>query len=164
VGPCTQTHAPPQSSARTHWLAGPPCQAPTSPFLAAQFGRARSLRALRTPLWALANRSRATIRRTKLSPYLPLYSVNAQTVPTEPTSTIAVRAVRAEIRRTGQAFPLADQGALSGRGASRVHGEAVRGLGGANQESGQEESLIGVSPTTETAPSCGQPLPRLYPR
>jgi hypothetical protein len=33
VGPCTQTHAPPQSGAQTHWLAGPPCQAPTSPFL-----------------------------------------------------------------------------------------------------------------------------------
>ena len=64
----------------------------------------------------------------------------------------------------GQAFPLADLGALSGRGASLVRGEAVRGLSGANQELGQEESLIGVSPTTETAPSRGQPLPRLYPR
>jgi hypothetical protein len=64
----------------------------------------------------------------------------------------------------GQAFPLADLGAFSSRGESRVHGEAVRGLGGANQESGQVESLIGVSPTTETTPSRGQPLSRLYPR
>jgi hypothetical protein len=55
----------------------------------------------------------------------------------------------------GQAFPLADLGAFSSRGESRVHGEAVRGLGGANQESGQVESLIGVSPTTETTPSRG---------
>jgi hypothetical protein len=137
---------------------------PPPPSFAAQFGRARSWRALRTPLWALANRSRATIRRTKLSPYPPLYSVNAQTVPTEPTSTITVRTLRAEICCTGQAFPLADLGALSGRGASRVRGEAVRGLGGANQESVQEESLIGVSTTTETASSRGQPLPRLYPQ
>jgi hypothetical protein len=44
----------------------------------------------------------------------------------------------------GQAFPLADLGALSGHEASWVRGEAVRGLGGANQESRQEESLIGV--------------------
>jgi hypothetical protein len=92
-----------------------------------------------------------------------LCSVNAQTVPTKPTSTIAVRTVRAEIRRTGQALPLADLGALSGHGASRVCGEAVCGLGGANQESGQEELLIGVSPTMKTAPSRGQPLPHLYP-
>jgi hypothetical protein len=77
---------------------------------------------------------------------LPLFSVNAQIVPTKPTPTIVVWAER---RRTGQAFPFADLGELSGRGASRVRGESVRGLGRANQESVREELLIGVSPTTE---------------
>jgi hypothetical protein len=136
VGPYSQAHAPPQSGAWTHWLAGPPRQAPPPPSFAAQFGRARPWRALRTPLWALTNRPRATIRRTKMSPYPPLCSANAQRVPTKPTSTIAMRTLSAEIHRTGQALPLADLGTLSGRGASRVRGEAVRGLGGVNQESG----------------------------
>jgi hypothetical protein len=77
---------------------------------------------------------------------LPLFSVNSQIVPTKPTPTIVVWAER---RRTGQAFPFADLGELSGRGASRVRGESVRGLGRANQESVREELLIGVSPTTE---------------
>jgi hypothetical protein len=103
-------------------------------------------------------------KRGVAGPLSSLYSVNTQLVPTKLISTAAVRTVRAECRRTGQAFPLADLGALSGRGASRVCGDAVRGLGGTNEESGQEESLIGVSPTTETAPSREQPLPRLYPR
>ena len=70
--------------------------------------------------------------------------------------------VWAKRRRTGQAFPFADLGALSGRGASRVRGESVRGLGGANQESVREELLISVSPTTEIMPSRAQPLPHLY--
>jgi hypothetical protein len=105
---------------------------PPPPSFAAQFGWARSWRALRTLLWALANRSRATIRRTKLSPYPPLYSVNAQTVPTKPTSTIAIKTVRAEIRHTGQAFPLVDLGALSGRGASLVSHPVLEGKPNAN--------------------------------
>jgi hypothetical protein len=49
------------------------------------------------------------------------------------------------------AFPFADLGKLSGRGALRVRGESFCGLGGANQESVREELLIGVSPTTENS-------------
>jgi hypothetical protein len=49
-----------------------------------------------------------------------------------------------ERRRTGQVFPFADLGELSGCGASRVRGESVHDLGRANQESVGEELLTGA--------------------
>jgi hypothetical protein len=83
VGPNMQTHAPPRSRARTHWLAGPPCQAPTFPFLrrsarasSATAGDAESVVGAREVISGGHKRGIA-------GPLSTLYSVNAQLIPSK---------------------------------------------------------------------------------
>ena len=94
MGPIVQAHTPPRSHSRTHWLAGPPCQAPTSLFLRCANRTSSAWRDSRIPLGWAANGLRAAIRGPEPDPYPPLPSI-------APTSHRHQNAAARRVRRFG---------------------------------------------------------------